>query len=42
MTIIAERMDAVDRAGISVFGGLKLLQPARQLIRSVRQFGSNE
>lgn len=27
--------DAVDRAGILVFPGLKLLQPARQLIRSV-------
>jgi hypothetical protein len=32
----AERMDAVDRAGILFFRGLKSLQPARQLILRVR------
>jgi hypothetical protein len=31
----AERMDAVDRAGILSFRGMKSLQPARQLILGV-------
>jgi hypothetical protein len=30
-------MDAVDRAGAAAFRGLKALQPARQLILSVRR-----
>jgi hypothetical protein len=34
---IAERTDAVDRAGILVFRGLKALKPARQLILGVRR-----
>lgn len=33
---IAERTDPVDRAGISAFRGMTSLQPARQLIQSVR------
>ena len=36
MTILAERVDAVDRAGILSFRGMKSLQPARQLILGVR------
>ena len=36
-TPLAERMDAVDRAGILSFRGMKSLQPARQLILGVRQ-----
>ena len=36
----AEPPDAVDRAGILVFRGLTSLQPARQLIRSVRRLYS--
>ena len=34
---IADRTDAVDRAGISAIRGLKPLQPARQLILGVRR-----
>lgn len=30
----AEQTDAVDRAGMTVFLGIQLLQPARQLIRA--------
>jgi hypothetical protein len=36
----AEQPDAVDRAGILVFRGLKSLQPARQVIRNVRLYES--
>ena len=36
MTIIAEPTDAVDRAGIFCFRGMKSLEPARQLILVVR------
>jgi hypothetical protein len=35
----AEQSDAVDRAGILALRALKSLQPARQLIRSVRRHG---
>jgi hypothetical protein len=37
MRIIAEPTDAVDRADILAFRGMKLLQPARQLILVVRR-----
>lgn len=42
MTIIAERLGSVDRAGILAFRGTKSLQPARQLIRGVRRTRPNK
>jgi hypothetical protein len=39
MTTLAERMDAVDRAGIPAFRSSTALQPARQLILGVRRLG---
>jgi hypothetical protein len=38
MNNIAERTDAGDRAGITVFCGMNWFQPARQLIRGVSRW----